>query len=138
MSESGPDSSDYSYDLDDQEYQQDLGYTDNLSNSSSECTSSDEEDYPPEPVEVQVPEAVRQRPFTMPVPGVSYVDTVAAAYTIDPGSRYSSESNSHTRALLKDTVPPDYAPERWPAYVDFLFVFSSFMAAVFAAYYTLT
>ena len=28
MGESGPDSSDYSYDLDEQDYQQDLGYTD--------------------------------------------------------------------------------------------------------------
>jgi hypothetical protein len=33
--------------------------------------------------------------------------------------------------------PADYAPDRWPPLLDFLFVFSSFVAAVIAAYFTL-
>lgn len=145
MGESGPDSSDYSYDLDDQDYQQDLGYTDPdaMTNTSSDYTSSsEEEDYHQQPLKVpaavrQLPGDIRQRPVRVPVPGVSYMDSAASSYTIDPGSRYSTDSDSHTRALLNDTAPPNYAPDRWPAYCDFLFVLSSFLAAVLAAYYTL-
>lgn len=33
--------------------------------------------------------------------------------------------------------PQDYPPDRWPPLLDFLFVFSSFVAAVVAAYFTL-
>ena len=33
--------------------------------------------------------------------------------------------------------PQDYAPDRWPPILDFVFVFSSFIAAVVAAYFTI-
>jgi len=45
---------------------------------------------------------------------------------------------SHRRRLIgEDEETPEYAPERWPPILDFLFVFSSFLAAVVAAYFTI-
>lgn len=38
---------------------------------------------------------------------------------------------------LHGESPAEYRPERWPPLLDFLFVFSSFVAAVVAAYFTL-
>jgi len=40
------------------------------------------------------------------------------------------------RKILEDQ-PQTYAPERWPPLIDFLFVFSSFVAAAVAAYFTI-
>lgn len=41
-----------------------------------------------------------------------------------------------TRRILKEDSQT-YPPERWPPILDFLFVFSSFVAAVVAAYFTI-
>lgn len=130
MGESGPDESDYSYDLDEDEFQGDMDYTDNLSNSSD---SYEDDGTPEEEEEMDVVQEVLAD---------ARIRAVPALYALDPGSRYSTDSGSgqslsSTRALLNDSATPKYAPERWPAWVDFLFVFSSFIAAVVAAYYTL-
>jgi hypothetical protein len=41
------------------------------------------------------------------------------------------------KLLLPLHSKADYSPDRWPPMLDFLFVFSSFVAAVVAAYFTL-
>ena len=41
------------------------------------------------------------------------------------------------RLLLPLHNKADYSPDRWPPLLDFMFVFSSFVAAVVAAYFTL-
>ena len=48
----------------------------------------------------------------------------------------SEKNNVPIRKLLQDD-PQIYAPERWPPIFDFLFVFSSFVVAVAAAYFTI-
>jgi len=143
MSESGEEltESDYSYEgmentSDDHDSNEDSDFTENLERSTDdEDYSEEEEDYPPPPPELGgmrgyplPPGAVRRRP------GRDYVMDIRSDYS------YSSDSVSlhdSTKALLQDTAVPNYAPERWPAYCDFLFVFTSFLAAVLAAYYTL-
>jgi len=45
-------------------------------------------------------------------------------------------ANVSKSKILHDQ-PQNYAPERWPPLLDFLFVFSSFVAAVVAAYFTI-
>jgi len=42
----------------------------------------------------------------------------------------------HRRKIVEEEAQT-YAPERWPPLLDFLFVFSSFVAAVVAAYFTI-
>ena len=41
------------------------------------------------------------------------------------------------RKRIPHEDPQDYAPDRWPPILDFVFVFSSFIAAVVAAYFTI-
>ena len=68
--------------------------------SSDYTSSSEEEDYHRQPLKVPaavhqlpgnirpLPGDIRQRSDGVPVPGVSYMDSAASTYTIDPGSRY--------------------------------------------------
>ena len=154
MGESGPDDSDYSYDMDDdgleEEWEGHMDQYDNLVyNNSSDSYSEDgssenvEDESVDESEMAEVVSDVRSR-RTIPGPPQIVQPPTASRLQYAPGtfsSRYSTDSGSaqslnSTRALLKDSAKPNYAPERWPAYVDFLFVFSSFIAAVVAAYYT--
>jgi len=50
--------------------------------------------------------------------------------------RFYKDLSPPTRKLLKESSQA-YPPERWPPILDFLFVFSSFVAAVVAAYFTI-
>jgi len=153
MGESGPDESDYSYDMDDEGLEEDweghMDQYDNLYNNSSDSYSEDEssdnvDESDDESEMAEVVSDVRSR-RTHPGPPQTVQPPTASRLQYAPGMlspRYSTDSGSaqsvhSTRALLKDSAKPNYAPERWPAYVDFLFVFSSFIAAVVAAYYTL-
>jgi len=52
------------------------------------------------------------------------------------GVRRRQLSDDLPRKIVKEE-PHTYAPERWPPLLDFLFVFSSFVAAVVAAYFTI-
>ena len=51
--------------------------------------------------------------------------------------RSGSEEFLAEQKRIPHEEPQNYAPDRWPPIIDFLFVFSSFLAAVFAAYFTI-
>jgi len=154
MSESGEEltESDYSYEgmentSEDHDSNEDSDFTDNLQRSTDEDEDyseeeEDEGDYPPPPPELGGIRGYPDYPGGYPLPPTGVRRRAGQDYVMNIRSdrSYSSDSVSvhdSTKALLQDSAVPNYAPERWPAYCDFLFVFTSFLAAVLAAYYTL-
>ena len=116
MSESGQ-NSEVSTDYDDscEDSSADTEFTDNLHSSEEDEGSYTDEDGEEEEddggLEPQ-PSALRRR-------------------------RHGTEDLIRRKPRVPDEDPPEYAPDRWPPLIDFIFVFSSFIAAVVAAYFTI-
>jgi len=104
------DISDYGESCDDEDSSLETESTDNVRSSDEGEESFSEEEFEGEAFNA-LDSSLRRRPFS---------DGIAVR-----------------RRIEEDEEPPDYAPERWPPILDFLFVFSSFLAAVVAAYFTI-
>lgn len=111
MSESGRESDEYDYS--DYDSSADSEFTDNLHSSDEESETESEDVH-----EQQV--AVRQRRI------VGNTD-----------SEFECEEVIAIRNTKVKDEPQNYAPDRWPPIIDFIFVFSSFLAAAVAAYFTI-
>ena len=104
------DISDYEESCDDDDYSLETESTNNIRSSDDGEESFSEEEFEGDTCKA-LDNSLRRRPFS---------DGIAVR-----------------RRIEEDEEPPDYAPERWPPILDFLFVFSSFLAAVVAAYFTI-
>jgi hypothetical protein len=117
MSESGRESAE----LDDSEYSyedssEDSVFTDNIHTSDDDSYSDTASEGVPE----QIVSIRQRRPVVDPA---EIVDEFGEVVIIK-------------KTKVKDE-PQNYAPDRWPPIIDFIFVFSSFFAAAVAAYFTI-
>ncbi len=124
MSESGR-ISETSDSLDDEEEEDDYSdedneYTGSLEDSGDESVILDKEDEDYSDIDEESPGLVRRR-----------------GQLGDGGGAFEKDRGCLLPRRKVAEGPPAYPPDRWPPLLDFLFVFSSFVAAVVAAYFTL-
>jgi hypothetical protein len=126
MSESGRLSeTSESVDEDYSDYSEDSEYTESVEDSADEDYDGEHE-APPAPDDYSDVERS---------PGLVQRKKMAAGG--EPTLVDSFYNEQKGRVKPRSEAPPDYPPDRWPPLLDFLFVFSSFVAAVIAAYFTL-
>ena len=113
MSESGRESDEYTYSDDDSSANSE--FTDNLHSSDDDGVSETESE------DISEQNAVVRHRRT-----IEHSDSEFEC----------EEVIAVKRAKVKDE-PQNYAPDRWPPIIDFIFVFSSFLAAAVAAYFTI-